>query len=205
VPHGTSCAILVTDVTVVRVSYPRLWHFSLLHFVLISLCCVSLTVIIVVSWRTGCGASISLWPPRCVTRYYRALDYHILSSVSTPASVNESSRRATPDQGPRFACRGCTRPSHGTDEKARNLSPSCSRSMREWNVRNYDEISSGKQNITATDPQNKRCSIFCDFQVPADVIGILPPFLEDERMPSQLMLMWPGMYNSSPCPPDDAL
>ena len=60
--------------------------------------------------------------------------------------------------------------------KARKLFPSCSRSMRDWNVGNYDEISLvlGKQNITATQTlQSKRCSIFHHFQVPADIIGTL--------------------------------
>jgi hypothetical protein len=38
-----------------------------------------------------------------------------------------------------------------------------------------NQFRSGKQNITATNLQNKRYTIFCDFQVPADIIGILLP------------------------------
>ena len=135
------------------------------------------------SYHTGSGLDMvpqfSLWPQmRCKVSPCPGLLHFELGKTRLAVEMRERSRqRATPKACVLSPCQSKQIwVPRVYRRKARNLFPSCSRSMRDWNVGNYDEISLvlGKQNITATQTlQSKRCSIFHHFQVPADIIGTL--------------------------------
>jgi hypothetical protein len=165
-------------------------HFSLLYFVLVSLCFVSLTAVVTYYSSSGpdvvpqflCVATEEPCPGSGLSQF--ELGKHACQCQCERVRVD--AQPPSPHQGRQFVCRGCTvYTSESRQTKSAQFVSIVFENHAKWNVRNYvttKSVSFWKTRHYGYRPSKQALHIFCDFDVPAGITGIYPPFIHQRAL-----------------------